>query len=142
MRLSKDEYFLALAHTTAIMSTCQRRQVGAVAIDKDKYIIATGYNGVPKGAIHCTTHPCGGHVHESGDELDSCEAIHAEANLIAHCQNPKEIDTIYLTTTPCMSCMKLIVATNCRRIVASEIYDKDAIDYFEHNGGELILIEK
>ena len=51
-RPSWDEYFMRMAELTAQRSTCLRRQVGAVIV-KDKHIIATGYNGAPRGLAHC-----------------------------------------------------------------------------------------
>ena len=52
-RPSWDEYFMQMAELTSKRSTCLRRQVGAVII-KDKHIIATGYNGAPRGVPHCS----------------------------------------------------------------------------------------
>ena len=134
-----DEYFLGLAHLVSSRSTYVRRKVGAVAVSKENYIISTGYNGVPAGAPHCTDKPCLGSKFGSGDKLDVCESIHAEVNAIAHCHNPQEITTIYLTTSPCMSCMKLIVSTGCRRVIVSEVYDHDACKYFKDIGGRIEL---
>ncbi len=51
-RPSWDEYFMQMAQLTAQRSTCLRRKVGAVIV-KDKHIIATGYNGAPRGLKHC-----------------------------------------------------------------------------------------
>ena len=51
-RPSWDEYFMQMAELTAKRSTCLRRNVGAIIV-KDKHIIATGYNGAPKGLPHC-----------------------------------------------------------------------------------------
>ena len=51
-RPSWDEYFMQMAELTAQRSTCLRRQVGAIIV-KEKHIIATGYNGAPKGLPHC-----------------------------------------------------------------------------------------
>lgn len=116
-----------------------RRKVGAVAASKGNYLLSTGYNGVPAGAPHCTDEPCIGSKFESGFGLDYCESIHAEVNAIAHCHNPQEIHTLYVTTSPCMSCMKLIISTGCRRIVASQLYNLESKKYFESNGGEVII---
>ena len=47
-----NEFFMAHAELAARRSTCLRRQVGAVAV-RDKVILATGYNGAPRGVRHC-----------------------------------------------------------------------------------------
>lgn len=57
-RPSWDEYFMEMAEVTAKRSTCLRRQVGAVIV-QDKHIIATGYNGAPRGIEHCGERPDG-----------------------------------------------------------------------------------
>ena len=54
MRPSEDEYYLNIAKAIAQRSTCLRRQYGAVIV-KNKEIIATGYNGVPRGSEHCSS---------------------------------------------------------------------------------------
>ena len=51
-RPSWDDYFLEITKLVAKRSTCLRRAVGAILV-KDKRIIATGYNGVPRGLRHC-----------------------------------------------------------------------------------------
>ena len=51
-RPSWDEYFMQMAELTAQRSTCLRRHVGAVIV-QDKHVVATGYNGAPKGVAHC-----------------------------------------------------------------------------------------
>ena len=56
-RPSWDEYFLQLARQAASRSTCLRRQVGAVLV-RDKRILATGYNGAPRGVAHCLDSGC------------------------------------------------------------------------------------
>ena len=43
---------MEMALLTAKRSTCMRRNVGAVIV-QEKHIIATGYNGAPKGIPHC-----------------------------------------------------------------------------------------
>ena len=141
MRLVIDEYFMEIAETVAKRSTCQRRGVGAVIVDKDKYILSTGYNGVPKGADHCIDSPCDGAEAESGTQLNKCESIHAEQNAIAHCSDIKKAHAIYVTTSPCMSCMKLLLATGIRLLFFKEPYDLKAIEYFIDNGGLYIRLK-
>ena len=122
MRDSQDQYFLKLAHFVATRATCPRRQVGSVIINRHSHIMATGYNGVPKGHAHCTTTPCGGQDAPSGQSLDACMATHAEQNALLQCNDVMSIDTIYLTVSPCLTCAKLIANTSCQRVVCSEEY--------------------
>ncbi len=56
-RPSWDTYFLQLARQAATRSTCLRRQVGAVLV-RDRRILATGYNGAPRGVAHCLDIGC------------------------------------------------------------------------------------
>ena len=121
-RISADEWGLRLAEVTALRGTCVRRKVGAVTVDCRGVILSTGYNGVPRGFTHCTITPCAGHGFASGAGLDVCEAIHAEANAIIFAPDPQRIATIYVTTAPCIACVKLLLATSARRIVFRDDY--------------------
>lgn len=140
VRHSHDEYFLHICDVVSSRSTCRRRAVGCVLVDSSSHIISTGYNGVPKKAIHCTSTPCDGVRHSKGEGLDDCQSIHAEANAIAHAFS-RDIVTGYITVSPCMSCIKLLLATKCRRIVFREIYSKKALAYWSQNGGKWELVK-
>lgn len=123
MRPPKDAINMAIAKTVATRTTCARRAVGAVAVDADGYLLGTGYNGQYTGSKHCNEgNPCPGATSASGTNLDGCAAIHAEQNLLLHCGDPRKIDTVYVTTSPCTSCLKLLLGTNTRRIVFEEEY--------------------
>ena len=52
-----DSYFMEIAEVVSKRSTCLRRKVGAVLV-KDRQILATGYNGTPKGLPHCEVVGC------------------------------------------------------------------------------------
>ncbi|MGB9637618.1 MAG: deoxycytidylate deaminase, partial [Microgenomates group bacterium] len=85
-RPSWDDYFMQLAKLVAGRSTCLRRAVGAVLV-RDKRILATGYNGAPRGMKHCLTIGC---IRDelkipSGTRAELCRAIHAEQNAIIQC---------------------------------------------------------
>lgn len=121
-RMTKDQYFMKMALLTSEMSTCPRRKVGCIIVNKNKHIIATGYNGVPKGFPHCIDKPCGGENFKSGEGLSKCMATHAEQNALLQCPNTMDIDTIYVTASPCETCSKLIANTSCKRIVFLEFY--------------------
>lgn len=127
-RPSWDEYFLKLAKDISLRSNCSRRKVGAI-ITKDKHIIATGYNGTPKGTKNCFDGGCPrcSKEHKTGEGLDECLCVHAEQNAI--CQSAKHgnaIDggCIYITCSPCLTCLKLIINAGIKRVVFSEWYRK------------------
>lgn len=133
-RPTRSESFLDIAYVLAQRSTCVRRRVGAVLTDAYTHIIGTGYNGVPKGYKHCIDQPCGGHTHSSGKGLESCLAIHAEQNALMQCPDVMKIDAIYVTTSPCMHCMKMLLNTSCQCIVYSELYDLAPLDLWHQFG--------
>jgi dCMP deaminase len=129
-RPSWDEYFMQMAELTAQRSTCLRRHVGAVIV-MNKHIVATGYNGAPKGLKHCAE--LGGCLREklhvpSGERHELCRALHAEQNAIIQAAALGEsIDggTIYITNHPCSICSKMIVNAGIKRIVVREGYPDD-----------------
>ena len=135
-----DEYFMMMAVLTSTRSTCLRRRVGAVIV-KDKHIIATGYNGAPRGLSHCTdTGKC---IREelnipSGERHELCRALHAEQNAIiqaATLGQSIEGATIYITTQPCIICAKMIINSGIKRIVIKEGYpDKVAVEMLKEAG--------
>jgi len=58
MRPDWDKYFIEIAKQVAKRSTCIRRPVGAVIVDKSNVIVSTGYNGPVRGASHCAQLEC------------------------------------------------------------------------------------
>lgn len=132
MRPDTNHYFLEIAAVVATRSTCLRRHVGCVLVDNRNHILATGYNGVPSGMPHCNKYDqfdaigypfaCDGASAKSGEKLDACMAIHAEANALLQCPDVYAIETAYCTTMPCVHCIKLLLNTSCKRIVYIEDY--------------------
>lgn len=121
-RISVPEYFLDIALVVAQRSTCVRRSVGCVLIDKWNHVLATGYNGVASGLPHCIDQPCPGAMALSGTNLHLCEAIHAEENALIQCKDIKQIDVCYSTTAPCIHCVRRLLNTSCQRIVFLQEY--------------------
>ena len=123
-RMNKDVYYMSLAILASVRSTCVRRKVGCVAV-KDNHIVATGYNGTVSETTHCTNDTCYRMVNKipSGEKLDLCRAVHAEQNVICqaaiHGTSIKDA-TIYITTSPCITCLKLLAQVGVRRIVILE----------------------
>lgn len=123
MRPTKDEYFGVMSYLVATRGTCARRKVGCVLVNDKGHVLATGYNGVAAGVPHCAEGtPCEGATAPSGTNLDGCQAIHAEQNALLQCRNVYEIETCYCTASPCLTCVKLLLNTSCKKIVFGEEY--------------------
>lgn len=124
-RLSVDDYFMSMAIIVSARSTCVRRAVGCVALNEHNHVMATGYNGTPRGMINCIEHPCPGSNFPSGEGLDVCQATHAELNCIIQCRNTMGIKKLYITAQPCVQCIKAIMNTGCEEIVYMDTYPGD-----------------
>lgn len=122
MRPNLYEYYLAMAYVASLRSTCSRRNVGTVLTDKHDRVLSTGCNGNYPKAVHCIDKPCPGAKCASGQGLDKCEAIHAEVNAIGNCHDVKAIRKCYSTTSPCIHCVKALLATPCKEIIFYEEY--------------------
>ncbi len=113
-----DLRYLQMAKIWAENSYCKRRKVGALIV-KDRMIISDGYNGTPAGFEN---------VCEDEDYRTKPYVLHAEANAItkvAKSNNSSEGATLYITTSPCMECSKLIIQSGIKRVVFSELYTKN-----------------
>lgn len=138
MRPKLDSYFVKMLELVATRSTCPRRTVGAVITDKKGVVLATGYNGVPRGIPHCNEgSPCEGHKDPPGDTR-RCMAVHAEQNALLQCADLERAHTIYVSAFPCYTCAKMIANTGIRRVVYLEDYtDSQGIVLFLHLGIEV-----
>lgn len=118
-RISKDEYYLAIAQTVALRSTCLRRQYGAVIVKNDR-IISTGYNGSARGEENCCdVGECWREAHgiPHGEQYEKCAAVHAEDNAISQAGRESIGATLYLAgfedgkpieAKPCLMCERKI----------------------------------
>lgn len=125
-RPSWDEYFSRIAHEVSKRSTCMRRHVGAILV-LDKRILATGYNGAPRGVRHCREVGClrAKHNVPSGTRHELCRGLHAEMNaLIQAATHGVRVQdaTLYSTTFPCSLCAKMLINGGVRRVVAQSDY--------------------
>jgi dCMP deaminase len=127
-----DRRYLEMAGIWAQNSYCKRRQVGALIV-KEKMIISDGYNGTPAGfENNC----------EDEDFATKPYVLHAEANAItkvAKSNNSSDGATLYITTSPCMECAKLIIQSGIRRVVFSDKYhNEDGIKLLERANIEVV----
>lgn len=129
-----DKRYLSMAKIWAQNSYCKRRQVGALIV-KEKMIISDGYNGTPAGfENNC----------EDDDNKTKPYVLHAEANAItkvAKSNNSSENATLYITTSPCLECSKLIIQSGISRVVFCDKYHNvDGLKILERAGIEVVHI--
>lgn len=127
-QLNFDKRYLQMARIWAQNSYCKRRQVGALLV-KERMIISDGYNGTPSGfENNC----------EDNNNITKPYVLHAEANAItkvAKSNNSSEESTLYVTTSPCIECSKLIIQAGITRVVFSELYHvNDGLKLLERAG--------
>lgn len=129
-----DRRYLKMAKIWSENSYCIRRKVGALIV-KDKMIISDGYNGTPSGFTN---------VCESKDGITLPYVLHAEANAItkvARSNNSSEGSTLYVSTSPCMECSKLIIQAGIKRVVFSEMYRiTDGLELLKQAGIEVVYL--
>ncbi len=140
-----DEYFMTIATQVATRSTCLRRRVGAVLVHQ-KRILATGYNGAPRGLRHCAETGCLRQQLNvpSGQRHEICRALHAEMNALLQAAMygiPVEGADLYCTTQPCILCAKMLINAGVKRIYMKEGYpDEMAVEMLKEADVELILV--
>jgi dCMP deaminase len=135
-QLLLDQRYMRMALIWAENSYCERRQVGALLV-KNKMIISDGYNGTPSGFEN---------VCEDENNRTKPYVLHAEANAItkvARSYNSSEGATLYVTTSPCIECSKLIIQAGIVRVVYGELYHmQDGLDLLVRAGIEVVFCDK
>ena len=117
--LSWDEYFMGIAHLSAMRSKDPHTQVGACIVSSENKIMSMGYNGFPNGCSD-EDYPWG----KSENELESkyLYATHSELNAILNYRGGSlENSKMYVTLFPCNECAKAIIQSGIKEIV----YDSD-----------------
>lgn len=135
-KLLLDSRYLRMAKIWAENSYCERRKVGALLV-KDKMIISDGFNGTPQGFEN---------VCEDDNGSTKSYVLHAEANAItkvAQTGNSSRHATLYVTTSPCIECAKLIIQSGISRVVFSEMYRlTDGIQLLKRAGIECVYLKE
>ncbi|SIQ08678.1 deoxycytidylate deaminase [Maribacter ulvicola] len=130
-QLKYDRAYLRMAKEWGMLSSCKRKQVGAIIV-KDRMIISDGYNGTPTGfENYC----------EDDEGYTKWYVLHAEANAILKvaastqsCQGA----TLYITLSPCRECSKLIHQSGIKRVVYQVGYKDDSgLQFLAKAGVEL-----
>ena len=131
-RISKENYYLDIAETVLERATCLRRVYGAIIV-KNEEIIATGYNGAPRGRANCVD--LGYCSREAmrvprGERYELCRSVHAEANAIISAARRDTVGgTLYLVgrdaqtgallsdATSCSMCRRLVINAGLEKVV-------------------------
>ena len=123
--LTWDEYFMGLAHLSALRSKDPNTQVGAAIVDENMRVVSVGYNGFPKGCSD-DEFPW----EREGGMLDTkyVYVVHAELNAILNSPRPVAGCTLYVSLFPCNECAKAIIQSGIRRVVyeSDKYADTDA----------------
>lgn len=145
-RMTKKEYYLGIAKAVAQRSTCLKRHYGCIIVKNDE-VIATGYNGSPRGEENCCDRGTCGRLdkpHNSGDYSDCC-SVHAEQNAMLSASRKDMIGSImYLyceeyfnrsggfyeikNPHPCPICYRMLKNSGIKKVVTAteeELYGID-----------------
>lgn len=131
-RISKTEYYLEIAKAASKRSTCLKRHYGAIIVKNDE-VIATGYNGSPRGCVNCSdVGKCKrlDKPHNSGDYSD-CHSVHAEQNAMISASRKDMVDSImYLYgeedsiemnyPEPCPICARMLLNAGIKFVATKE----------------------
>ena len=108
-----DNRFLNLAESISSWSKDPSRKIGAVAVGKQRQILAQGYNGFPRG------------IDDSEERLADREEkypliCHAEENAIMHAARvgvSLKDCTAYVTWPPCTRCARSLIQAGIVEVV-------------------------
>jgi dCMP deaminase len=137
-RPSWDEYFLKLAMLASERATCPRMHCGCILV-KDRYVLASGYNGSIPGQPHCEDVGC------LIVENHCVRTNHAEINaLVQAARHGTNVTgcTAYITNMSCTTCAKALIAAGITRVVVfTEFHDTLAFDFYTQSGVEVVKMK-
>ncbi len=109
-----DDYFFKMAELVASKSKDRSTKVGCVLVGPDNEVLATGFNGYPRGV----TDDIDG-AHDRATRL--MFTCHAEANAVvsaARTGTATKGSRAYVTHWPCADCSKLLIQAGVSEVVA------------------------
>lgn len=152
--LSWNDYFMAVAHLSAMRSKDPSTQVGACIVNEQNRIVGIGYNGFPAGC-HDDELPW---ERAAANVLDTkyMYVCHAEMNAILNRISSDTRDCrIYVVLFPCNECAKLIIQSGIREVIymsdkyhdspacvaSRRLFDCSGVKYWEHKSSRKITID-
>ncbi len=145
-RPSWEDYFMQIAEVVATRSSCLRRHVGAVIV-KNRQILATGYNGVPRGIAHCEERGC---LRDelgipSGERYELCRGLHAEQNAIiqaAYHGIAVSGSELFTTLQPCVTCAKTLINAGIEAVYFRGVFpDELSMEIFKEAGTRVVRMD-
>lgn len=133
-----DEYFLKLAMLASERSTCSRMHCGCVLV-KDRFVLATGYNGSLPHQPHCD---------EAGCLIVDNHCVrtnHAEINALVQAAihgGAIKGATAYITNMSCTTCSKALITAGIKKVVVfSDFHDTLATKFYNDSDVEIIKLK-
>lgn len=118
VRITKPRYIMTIVDAVRCASTCPKSDVGAVFASQDYEIISMGYNGSPRGILHCSEAGC------QPDEKGKCtRAVHAEANAVIQAAKRGTAlrgSMLFVSRWPCEKCSMMLINLGLRTVVVPE----------------------
>lgn len=121
LRISFDEYIMAICHAVAARATCRHREQGAVIV-KSKRIISCGYNGAPPNTTDCLER---GYCSKAEGLPCLAEGLHGESNaIIAAARYGISVDgaAVYCVFSPCRTCANMLKTAGIVEVVYESLY--------------------
>ncbi|KAH7927271.1 dCMP deaminase [Leucogyrophana mollusca] len=140
LRPQWDTYFMTLADLASQRSNCMKRRVGAILV-REHRIVATGYNGTPRGVMNCNEGGCAHCNRLSSGDGSECLCLHAEENALLEAGRDRvgRNAILYCNTCPCLKCTIKVIQSGVTRVVYNLSYkvDEASAKLFKEAGIEL-----
>ena len=114
MVISWDEYFMGLAHLSAMRSKDPNTQVGACIVDEENKVVSIGYNGMPRG---CKDDKMPWEREGGFLTTKYAYVVHAELNAILNSPRSVKNCTLYVSLFPCNECAKAIIQSGIKEVI-------------------------
>ena len=147
-RVDKHNYYLDMAQTVLERSTCLRRKYGAVIVKNDE-VIATGYNGAPRGRENCTDLDFCAREKlniKQGQNYELCRSVHAEQNaIISAARRDTKGATMYMVgidaktgevldhIDSCIMCKRVVINAGIERVIVKDRSSKEGYKIYDVN---------
>ena len=147
-RVDKHNYYLDMAETVLERATCLRRKYGAVIVKNDE-VIATGYNGAPRGIENCTDLDFCAREKlniKQGQNYELCRSVHAEQNaIISAARRDTKGATMYMVgidaktgevldhIDSCIMCKRVVINAGIEKVIVKDRSSKEGYKIYDVN---------